>query len=110
MQKHHASMSGDCPNVMFNDSILPVSTNSTEQLRLIRILDRLHESFTVENLIVAVDVFDTSIVSSGKGFEANFGLKSGDCISRLLEMTPEELTSMIAPECGTGLPTLGCHD
>ena len=107
MQKHRASMSGDYPNMMFDDSILPVSTDS---LRLIRNLNRLHESFTVENLIVAVDVFDTSIVSSGKGFEANFGLESGDCICRFLEMTPEELTGMIAPEHGTGVPTLGCCD
>ena len=110
MQKHHASMSGDYPDVTFNDSILPVSTDSTELLRLIRILNRLHEGFTVENLIVAVDVIDTSIVSLGEGFKANFGLESGDCVSRLLEMTPEELTGMIAPEHGTGVPMLGCCD
>ena len=80
MQKHGMGKGCDYTNVPFNDSILPVSINSTEQFLLITCIKMIAESLGCEDPLVTMDVLHTDVVSFCKHFEIFLGFKSRlDC-------------------------------
>jgi len=97
MEQHSASMSSGCTNVSLNHTILPVSTDATERLRLRLVLTVFDERLAVEDLVVAVNMLDTMIVPFRKSFKRSLRFKSSSCASGFLEVSPEEFREMIDP-------------
>jgi len=97
MEQHSASMRSDCTNVSLNHTILPVSTDATERLRLRLVLTVFDKRLAVEDLVVAVNMLDTTIVPFLKSFKRSLGFKSSSCASGFLEVSPEEFCEMIDP-------------
>ena len=69
-------MGGYYANVSLDDSILPVSANSTQGLLLVAGVEMVFECLGCEDAIVTVYVLHTDIESFGEYFESFLGFKS----------------------------------
>jgi len=79
------SMHSDSTNVSLNHTILPVSTDATERLRLRLVLTVFDKRLAVEDLVDAVNMLDTMIISFRKSFKRSLGFKSSSRASGFLE-------------------------
>ena len=80
VQEHGTDSCCDYTNVPFDDSILPVSANSTEQLLLITCVEMVTKGLGCKDPIVTMNVLHMDIVSFWEQFKIFLGFKSRlDC-------------------------------